>query len=121
MENLTDLFYGLIDDGYIYEEDENGLNMSYGEYAEIQDYFHTEIVRIISEEVGRDTTLAHVVEVYNELMTTADDDTRMFAGIGDDDTVAYAEYYRDNEYFETVLEALEDDGIEIDYEITEEE
>ena len=33
MLNLTSLFYGLFEEGYIYEEDENGHNMSYGEYV----------------------------------------------------------------------------------------
>lgn len=121
MINLTTLFYDLIEEGYIYEEDENGLNMSYGEYVAIADYFFDNIVEALKEEVGYNATIEELADKYNELIVTADDDTRMFAGIGDDDTVVYAEYYRDNEYFETVLEALEDDGIEIDYEITEEE
>ena len=45
----------------------------------------------------------------------------MFAGIGDDDTVAYAEYYKDNGYFTDILGALEEEDVEIDYEIREEE
>lgn len=120
MVNLTDLFYGLIDDGFIYDEDENGLNMSYGEYIAIAEYFFENIIEALREEVGYNTTIEELADKYNELIVTADDDTRMFAGIGDDDTVVYPEYYRDNEYFKTVLKALEKEDVEIDYEIREE-
>ena len=120
MINLTALFYDLIDDGFIYEEDENGLNMSYGEYAAIYDYFFNAIVEDLKEEVGYNATIEELTDKYNELIATADDDTRMFAGIGDDDTVAYAKYYRDNGYFIDILKALEEEDVEIDYEIREE-
>ena len=117
MINLTELFYGLIEDGFIYEEDENGLNMSYGEYVAIAEYFYEAVVEALREEVGYTTDIEKLAEVYNELITTADDDTRMFAGIGDNDTVVYPEYYRDNEYFKTVLGLLEKEGVEVDFEI----
>ena len=121
MVNLTDLFYGLIDDGFIYDEDENGLNMSYGEYVAIAEYFFENIIEALKEEVGYNATIEELADKYNELIETADDDTRMFAGIGDDDTVAYAEYYKDNGYFTDILKALEEEDVEIDYEIREEE
>ena len=121
MINLTSLFYDLINDGFIYEEDENGLNMSYGEYVAIYDHFFNAIVEDLKEAVGYNTTIEELAEKYNEIIETADDDTRMFAGIGDDDTVAYAEYYKDNGYFTDILKALEEEDVEIDYEIREEE
>ena len=121
MINLTALFYDLIEEGYIYEEDENGLNMSYGEYVAIAEHFFENIVEALKEEVGYNATIEELTDKYNELIETADDDTRMFAGIGDDDTVAYAEYYKDNGYFTDILKALEEEDVEIDYEIREEE
>ena len=121
MINLTSLFYDLINDGFIYEEDENDLNMSYGEYAAIYDHFFNAIVEDLKEEVGYNATIEELTEKYNEIIATADDDTRMFAGIGDDDIVAYAEYYRENNYFNSLLKALEAENVEIDYEIKEED
>ena len=36
---LDRIFYQLLEDGFIYDIDNNGKNMSYGEYFAIQNYF----------------------------------------------------------------------------------
>jgi hypothetical protein len=74
MINLTDIFYELYEDGYIYEEDENGLNMSYGELAAISDYFWDCVI----EELDNYSGFEDKLRAWNEIVSTADDDTFMF-------------------------------------------
>lgn len=76
MINLTDVFYDLIDDGYIYDEDENGKNMSYGEYVAISDYFW----EVIEDELSNYYGFEDKLDAFIEMNNSADDDTRMFWG-----------------------------------------
>ncbi len=75
MVNLTDKFYELIDMGYIYEEDENGHNMSYGEYAAISDWLIDSALECLN---GYD--FIEDLESMHDTLESADDDTRMFMG-----------------------------------------
>lgn len=74
MLNLTDVFYDLWEDGYIYDEDEDGHNMSYGEYAAISDYFWECVEDELSNYYGFESKL----DAWNEILSTADDDVFMF-------------------------------------------
>lgn len=76
MLNLTDVFYNLIDDGYIYDTDENGYNMSYGEYAAISDYMWECVVDELNNYYGFEEKL----DAFNDIVSTADDDTCSFWG-----------------------------------------
>ena len=66
--NLTDEFYRLIDDGYIYEEDENRRNMSYGEYAAIADY----LWGFVEDEVAKCNDFEDAYDTYIQIIETAD-------------------------------------------------
>lgn len=79
--DLTKEFYKLYDEGYIYDEDENGRNMSYGEYLAISDY----LWEFVEDELKYYRNFADAYEAYDEIIGTADDDTKMFMGISDDD------------------------------------
>ena len=85
MLNLTSLFYGLIEEGYIYEEDENGHNMSYGEYAAIEEYGWDHISNGL---VGIYDKLEWL-ETAKEIIDSADDDAAMFFGLNEDDRYMY--------------------------------
>ncbi len=81
MKNLTDLMYELLNEGIIYEEDENGLGMSYGEEAAIIDYLRG----YVEEQLERASTLEEGIRIYKEIVIYSDDDGKMFAGIDEDD------------------------------------
>ena len=74
MLNLTDVFYDLYNSGYIYDEDENGHNMSYGELAAISDYFWG----LVEEELESYYTFEEKIDAFTDIVNSADDDTLMF-------------------------------------------
>lgn len=78
--DLTHEFYNLIDEGFIYEEDENGYNMSYGEYAAIIEYGW----ELIEEELQGIYDIIEFLETAKDIFETADDDTAMFFNIDDE-------------------------------------
>lgn len=88
--NLTDVFYDLIDEGYIYEEDEKGYNMSYGEYAAISDYMWEKV----EEELEQYYDFESAYDAFQDIVNSADDDTKMFWDYSDedDDFYFYADY-----------------------------
>jgi hypothetical protein len=90
MLNLTSVFYELIEDGFIYETNENGTGMSYGELAEISNYFW-ELVE--AELLGLD--IIDKIETYISILKTADDDTAGFMGLDDELLGAYFYYDED--------------------------
>lgn len=74
MVNLTDIFYDLVERGFIYDEDENGYNMSYGEYVAIADYGYN----LIIEELEQYTDPIEWLYALKDILDTADDDASMF-------------------------------------------
>ena len=108
MKNLTTVFYDLIDNGYIYEIDEDGYNMSYGEYVAIQDYFYETIIEEINNEINYNTTKAELAMLLSEILNTADDDTLLYAG--------YTDYYID---YDTDTNTVETDNIDFDSIVSE--
>lgn len=74
MLNLTDVFYDLVDRGFIYEEDENGYNMSYGEYMAISDYGYNLIINEL-DEIDDPVEWLYTLK---DILDTADDDASMF-------------------------------------------
>ena len=74
MINLNDVFYDLWEDGYIYDEDENGLNMSYGECVAISDYFW----ECVEDELDNYYDFESKLDAWNEILSTAADDVYMF-------------------------------------------
>ena len=94
MLNLTKEFYNLIDEGFIYDKDENGLGMSYGEYDAIATY----LWELVEDELKgcRDTEEAY--DRFVEIIETADDDTRMFMGYSDEGMFEFDVDYEDGTY-----------------------
>ena len=92
--NLTDVFYDLIDEGYIYEEDEKGYNMSYGEYAAISDYMWEKV----EEELEQYYDFESAYEAFQDIVNSADDDTKMFWGYSDDDYFYFNADYDNGTY-----------------------
>ena len=88
MINLTDIFYELLGEGYIYEEDEDGLNMSYGEYAAICEYVWDKIKSSLSGIYD----IIEFLETASEIFETADDDACMFFGLNDDEKFIEIDY-----------------------------
>ena len=74
MINLDDIFYEIWEEGYIYDTDENGLNMSYGEYAAISDYFW----ECVEDELSLYDGFENKLDAWNEILSTATDDVYMF-------------------------------------------
>lgn len=115
MVNLTDLFYEIWNEGYIYEEDENGYGMSYGEYAEINYMFEQAVV----DEVVKVDDLEEARQKLEEIMDAATDDVRCFMDAEDYDNFNYyydkrsGRVYLDNvpdmleEYFKELAEKYE--------------
>jgi hypothetical protein len=113
MIDLTEKFYDLIEEGYIYDEDENGLNMSYGEYVAIQEYG----LELIEEELTGIYNIIEFLETAKELIDTADDDTRMFFGIELDEDIYIDEEDPLNSYIgyeaiKTIMDKIEFDEYE---------
>jgi len=80
---LNDELYDLIDEGYIYDEDEdeNGMNMSYGEYVAVSD----DLWETLENELEHYRDFPSAYDAYNEIMDNTDDDAKMFMGVSDDD------------------------------------
>ena len=78
---LDDEFYDLVEQGYIYDEDENGMNMSYGEYAAVSD----DLWEVLADELNRYRDFPSAYDAYEEIMNNTGDDAKMFMGVSDDD------------------------------------
>jgi hypothetical protein len=85
MLNLTTKFYELIEEGFIYEEDENGHNMSYGEYVAIVEYGW----ELIENALTGIYDIIEFLETAQNIFDTADDDAAMFFGLDDEDRYMY--------------------------------
>lgn len=81
---LDKLFNDLRDDGFIYDTDENGYNMSYGEYAAVNEAFEN----LLLEEVKSCYDFEEAVEELKNLLDCSDDVRCFF----------YAEEYEDFDY-----------------------
>jgi hypothetical protein len=77
-DSMSDIFQDLLDEGYIYDEDENGRNMSYGEYIAIADYFHECLNEYLEQYAGCE--FGEILDAYERFMDGGDDE-RMFAGM----------------------------------------
>lgn len=89
---LNEIFYELFAEGFIYDEDENGLNMSYGEYAAIQCHFQEKLIEafesyndfesameFLTSEVksaGDDVSLFFDLEEYQNIYYYIDEDEK---------------------------------------------
>lgn len=87
---LDKLFDELRDEGFIYDTDENGLCMSYGEYAAVNQAFEEALL----EEVQSYTDFESAADALKDLMDCSDDVRCFF----------YTEQYEDFDY------SIEDDG-----------
>ena len=76
---LESLFYKLLEDGFIYETDSNGKNMSYGEYVAIQDYF----LESIKEEIENCVDFLEVVKFLEDEVKDCIDDVKLFVDLED--------------------------------------
>ena len=74
-------FYDLVEEGYIYDEDENGMNMSYGEYASISD----DLWEVLADELKYYRDFPSAYDAYIEIMDNTSDDAKMFMSGSDDD------------------------------------
>ena len=78
---LDDEFYDLVEQGYIYDEDENGMNMSYGEYSAVAD----DLWEVLEDELKYYRDFPSAYDAYEEIMNNTSDDAKMFMGVSDDD------------------------------------
>lgn len=104
---LDDELYDLIEQGYIYDEDENGMNMSYGEYVAVSD----DLWETLENELKYYRDFPSAYDAYNEIMDNTGDDTKMFMSISDDDYFYFEINEDENTYsfsgeVPTVLEKL---------------
>lgn len=110
---LNKLFHELWEDGYIYDTDENGYNMSYGEYAAVNDAFENTLL----EEVKSYTDFEEAADKLKEL-TDCSDDVRIFFNMEEYDNFNY--YINDDGTIEmwSVPETLKDffEGLKEEYE-----
>lgn len=74
-------FYDLVKEGYIYDEDENGMNMSYGEYATVSD----DLWEVLEDELKSYRDFPSAYDAYVEIMDNTSDDAKMFMGVSDED------------------------------------
>lgn len=74
-------FYDLYEQGYIYDEDENGMNMSYGEYVAVAD----DLWEVLENELKHYRDFPSAYDAYEEIMNNTSDDAKMFMGVSDDD------------------------------------
>lgn len=74
-------FYDLVEEGYIYDEDENGMNMSYGEYATVSD----DLWEVLEDELKRYRDFPSAYDAYVEIMNNTSDDAKLFMGVSDED------------------------------------
>ena len=87
---LDKLFDELRDEGFIYDTDENGHQMSYGEYAAVNQAFEETLL----EEVQSYTDFESAADALKDLMDCSDDVRCFF----------YAEQYDNFDYY------IEEDG-----------
>lgn len=118
MINLTDFYYDLISGNYFNNDDKAKRG-----------YFVCRIVAEIESVIydrrradgitaGLEYTwLEEVVSLFNELMSTANDNALRFAGIESYNSAVCAEWFEDNDLFMYVVDSLEDDEIMVDYAI----
>jgi hypothetical protein len=104
---LDDEFYDLIEQGYIYDEDENGMNMSYGEYSAVAD----DLWEVLEDELKYYRDFPSAYDAYEEIMNNTSDDAKMFMGVSDDDYFYFEINEDENTYsfsgeVPTVLEKL---------------
>jgi hypothetical protein len=104
---LDDELYDLIEQGYIYDEDENGMNMSYGEYVAVSD----DLWETLENELEYYRDFPSAYDAYNEIMDNTSDDAKMFMGVSDDDYFYFEINEDENTYnfsgeVPTVLEKL---------------
>jgi hypothetical protein len=112
---LERLFYELIEEGFIYDTDENGLGMSYGEYAAIND----EIENTLVNEMLNCDDLETAIETLESLLSCSDDVRlfcyleeydEMYCYINDDGSVQlYNVPARLKDFFEELKERYEDE------------
>lgn len=101
MKTLTDIFYDLVEAGFIYSEpNEDGTDMSYGEYIAVMDYMHAHIEECLEHA----DTIEEALEIYKDVVTDADDDAKAFACINEDnEDIAWMfseESYEDEDGYE---------------------
>lgn len=89
MNVLDQLFYEIWSEGYIYDEDENGHNMSYGEYAAIAAEFEEAVLN----QVRFCTDFEDAAETLKDTMNCTDD-VRCFFNSEEYDNFDY--YINDN-------------------------
>lgn len=77
---LDKRFYELIDEGYIYDEDENGINMSYGELVAVSD----DLWETLENELKYYDDFQQAYDVYMDIMDNTGDDTKMFMSGADE-------------------------------------
>jgi hypothetical protein len=71
---LDKRFYELVDEGYIYDEDEDGMNMSYGELVAVSD----DLWETLEDELKYYDDFQEAYDVYMEIMDNTSDDAKMF-------------------------------------------
>lgn len=97
---LDKIFYELLENGFIYDEDENGMNMSYGEYGAINKHFE----ECLLEEFDKYTELEDALEFLIETRDNASDDVRLFFAMDEYDNFYY--YIDENEDGERTIELV---------------
>lgn len=93
---LDTIFYELWNEGYIYEEDENGENMSYGEYIAIDQYFQD----FIREKIEECYDFKEAVEFIENEVKCCGDDVRIFTNLDEFD-----DFYIDVDEYENKITA----------------
>ena len=91
MHNMTEEFYKLVDNGYIYEEDSDGYNMSYGEYADVSGMLWS----VVESELSSCNSMEEAYDKWCDLVDSADDDTKMFWGLSEEEE--YFEFWVDRD------------------------
>lgn len=71
---LDERFYELVDEGYIYDEDEDGMNMSYGEFVAVSD----DLWETLEDELKYYDDFQEAYDVYMDIMDNTGDDAKMF-------------------------------------------
>ena len=107
-EILNDRFYEILDEGFIYDTDENGFNMSYGEYAAIAADLHDTIA-----EALEGLTFPEALDAYKSIVGGAGDDALMYANIDPEETdVSHLfSIETDDETGEDILVCYDEDSI----------
>ena len=87
---LTNLFNDMREEGYIYDEDENGQQMSYGEYAAINTAFEEALL----DQLKHYYDFEQAAETLKSIMDGTTDDVRIFFDAESYDNFDY--YINDN-------------------------